>query len=305
VLSPNAFLRYLTAGPKYLGATTIEEQAWCRWFAAEVYSAQGAIVELGPWLGSLTTSYCEGLERNPGAAAREKFAFVYDLFEWSAIFEEWARDTPHAGRFSAGESFEDHFRRLFRPYDRFLTIVRSDLSNASWTGGPIEFLINDAAKSLHVADAIFRAFVPWMIPGKSYVAHQDFLWSTDAYIQVFMFLARDSFVYEHTVPGSTMAVFRNVRRFDPARLRGYDVAGRLDRDLIVETFAWSVRTVTDVNPALLYLCQAVVLRDFGYLDDARRLVANHSLQRPVGDGQYDYQLETLRSWGYTDLLPRE
>ena len=164
-------------------------------------------------------------------------------------------------------------------------------------------MINDAAKSLGIADAIFRSFVPAMLPGKSYVAHQDFLWSTDAYIQIFMYLARGSFAYEHTVAGSTMAVFRNVRRFDPELLRGYDVAGTVEYALIREAFAWSAGTLGDVNPKLIRLCEAVVLRDFGFAEEALRLVSDGRLHRKTGDGQYDHQLATIRSWGYSDIVP--
>ena len=126
LLERDGFRAYLAAGPKYVGATTIEEQAWCRWFGAEIYSGAGALVEFGPWLGSLTASYCEGLARNPRAAGRTKIAHVYDLFTWSRIFEEWSRGTPHAGRHAAGESFEAYFLALHAEYERFLTVVRAD-----------------------------------------------------------------------------------------------------------------------------------------------------------------------------------
>ena len=300
---PNAVLRYLADGPRLVGATTLEEQAWCRWFAAEVYTAAGAIVELGPWLGSLTASYCEGLLRNSRTAGRRKLAFAYDLFEWAPIYEDWSRGSRHAGRFAPGDSFEAYFRELHRVDERFLTAVRADLATAAWSGEPIELLINDAAKSLRIADTIFRTFVPALIPDSGYVAHQDFWWTTNAYIQAFMYLARESFAYEHTVDGSTMAVFKNVRRFDPAVLRGYDLAaGTLDEDLIRETFAWS-GTLPDANPKLARLCEAVLLRDFGHLEPARRIVADNGLNRAHGDPQYDFQLATIRSWGYTDLVP--
>jgi hypothetical protein len=299
---PDAFLRYLSAGPKYVGATTVEEQAWCRWFGAEVYTAKGALVELGPWLGSLTTSLCEGLVRNHRAARRRAIAHVFDLFEWSDIFEEWSRGTPHAGRFVPGESFESYYRSLLHEHARFLTVSRADLSSAAWSGEPIELLINDAAKSLRIADNVFRSFVPAMIPGRSYIAHQDFLWSTDAFIQIFMYLARESFAYEHTVRGSAMAIFKSVRRFEPSALGGYGLDGGVEYDLIRETFAWSGRTLADANPKLIRLCEAVVLRDFGYADEARRVVADEALNRKQGDPQYDHQLETIRAWGYGDLV---
>jgi hypothetical protein len=302
MITPDAFLRSLAAGPTHVGATTAEEQAWCRWFAAEIYTAEGALVELGPWLGSLTMSLCEGLVRNPRAAQRREIAHVFDLFEWSSIFEEWSHGTPHAGRFAPGQSFEAYFRGLLGEHNRFLAVTRADLSATVWNGKPIELLINDAAKSLRIADNIFRTFVPAMIPGRSYIAHQDFLWSTDAYIQIFMFLARDSFVYEHAVRNSAMAIFKNVRQFEPSALMGYGLDGGIEYELIRDAFAWSLRTVVDANPKLIRLCEAVVLRDFGYAEQARRLVADGALNRKQGDGQYDHQLETIRAWGYGDLI---
>ena len=303
MMTPTAFLRYLRPGRGYVGATTVEEQAWCRWFGAKIYTGEGAAVELGPWLGSLTTSLCEGLVDNPRAARRREIVHVFDLFEWSGIFEEWSRGSPHAGRFVPGESFLEYYHGLLREYEGFLTVTRADLTTAGWSGNGIELLINDAAKSVRIADNIFRAFVPSMIPGRSYIAHQDFLWPTDAYIQVFMYLARNSFVYEHAVRGSTMAIFKNIRRFEPRLLSGYALGEGVDFELIRETFDWSISTLRDANPKLLHLCEAVVLRDFGYTEQALKIARDEALNRKHGDAQLDHQLSTLRSWGYGDLFP--
>src|SRR5271169_2618452 len=118
------FLGELSANtvPIKVGATSLEEKVWCRWFGREVYQGIGAVIEWGPWLGSLTESYCEGLDKNAAIAGREKFVHVYDLFKWSRIFEEWAGSSPHAQRFKDGDDFYDYFCELHRAREQFLNI---------------------------------------------------------------------------------------------------------------------------------------------------------------------------------------
>ncbi len=85
-------------GPKRLGLTTADEQAWCRWYGESGYQGLGVIVEWGAWLGSLTTSYCEGLLANPRVPRARKIAFVYDLFRWEPWCEDEVRGTEHEGK---------------------------------------------------------------------------------------------------------------------------------------------------------------------------------------------------------------
>jgi hypothetical protein len=300
-----AFLGELAANtiPMKVGATTLEEQVWCRWFGREVYKGIGAVVEWGPWLGSLTQSYCEGLDNNPAVAGLKKFVYVYDLFDWSPIFEAWAKGSSHAHRFKEGEDFHDYFCELHRGHEQFLNIRRADLSREIWTGRPIEWIINDAVKSLEIGTNLFRHWVPGMIPGKSWIAHQDYLWSNNSFIQVYMYLMRDSFIYEYTVPNACMVVFKNVKECDPRSLVGCGLDGeKLSRDLINETFDWSKKMLPGANPKLLALCRSATLRDFGYVDEARKIAVAHHLTCKTHDPMIDYQLNILNSWGYSDML---
>ena len=301
------FVRHQVPGAKKIGATTVEEQAWCRWYAAEVFTGRGALVEWGPWLGSLTASYCEGLARNARVAGKKGFVHIYDLFTWSEIFEQWSAGTPHAGRFQPGDDFRDYFCALHAGCADFLQVHRADLSREPGPGVPIEWIINDATKSLPIATHVFEAFIPGMLPGESHLAHQDFLWGNDSFIQVLMFLARDSFVFEFVVPNSCMTVFRNTKPFDPAVLRAAGLPGGLDAGLIHDAFAWSARTLTGVNPRLLALCESATLRDFGHLEAARRVARETRFAESDGgdagedDGMLRFQLETLGAWGYAEI----
>ena len=90
------------------GATTKDEQAWCRYFAAEEYTACGCIVEWGCWLGSLTISTCEGLLKNT-QIDKSRIYNVYDNFEWMELYENWLSDDSHKGKFKPGESFYPYY----------------------------------------------------------------------------------------------------------------------------------------------------------------------------------------------------
>ncbi len=54
----------IQSGEKIQGLTTKEEQLWCEYYCEKYYRNRGDIVELGPWLGSLTRSMQNGLTRN-------------------------------------------------------------------------------------------------------------------------------------------------------------------------------------------------------------------------------------------------
>jgi hypothetical protein len=306
--SLNHYQRYLSelsgnTFPMKVGATSLEEQVWCRWFGREIYTGNGVVVEWGPWLGSLTKSCCEGLEKNPAVLDKKKFFHVYDLFKWSQIFELWSGSSCHAGKFREGDDFYKYFCGLHQAHERFLNIHQADLSKETWSGEPVEWIINDAVKSIAIGTNVFRQWVPCMIPGKSWIAHQDYLWSNNSFIQIYMFLMRDCFIYEYSVPNSCMVIFKNVKTCDPRALVGHGLNGEsLGRELINEAFDWAGWILAGVNPRLLALCRSTTLHDFGFHDEARRIAVNHHLDGKTGDAMIDFQLNVLQSWGYPHIL---
>lgn len=289
--------------PRKLGATTVEEQAWCRWYGRDIYQGNGAVVEWGPWLGSLTQSYCEGLRKNPRITGKKNFAHVYDLFKWSSIFESWSANSPHAGKFNEGDDFREYFCEINRAFEDLLVVKETDLTREKWSGQPIECVINDAVKSLDIGTNVFREWVPCMIPGQSYIAHQDYLWSNNSFIQIFMYLMRESFEFEYAIPNACMVVFKNIKQCDPRTLSrlGAD-SNTLARELIEETFAWSEKVLEGVDAQWIALCKSATLRDFGHCEAAQRTAVDYQLNKKTGDPTVDFQLDVLRSWGYSDML---
>lgn len=296
------FRAHLPVGEKRLGLTTKEEQAWCRWYGAEAYGGRGVIVEWGAWLGSLTTSYCEGLALNPHLPTRRPVAYAFDLFRWEEWCEEQVRGTEHAGRLAIGATFDDYFRTLHRPWADLLEVRRADLASVGWDGPPIELVVNDAVKTLPIGANVFRRFLPALLPEHGLLANQDYLWPTDAFLTLLMYQARDFFDCEFVLPDSCMVIFRCRRAFDPAVVAVPATLAEIDPELFVEAFAWSRRTVPVDPPAMVDLGLAVTLWQGGFRERAMRLARDRRLGEKDGSPMYDFQLDVLRSWGYADLL---
>jgi hypothetical protein len=295
------FARYLPDGAKRLGLTTKEEQAWCRWYGEEAYEGRGAVVEWGAWLGSLTTSYCEGLARNPRLPAGI-VAHTYDLFRWEEWCEEQVRGTEHAGRLRVGASFADYFRELHRPWAHFLEVRSADLSTASWDGRAIELVVNDAVKTPAIGVNVFRKFLPALLPEAGLLANQDYLWPTDAFLAVLMYQVRAAFDFEYVLPDSCMTIFRCRREVDPGVVAMPDTLAAVDPALFRAAFAWSRRTVRVEPVAMIDLGHAVTLWQAGHREAARRIVHDGRLAKKNGSPMYDFQLDVLRQWGYEALL---
>ncbi|HEY6111729.1 MAG TPA: hypothetical protein VIV62_04385 [Chthoniobacterales bacterium] len=194
--------------------TSRREQQWLRKYAARSYRSVGAIVDLGCFLGGTTIALAEGLALNRKAQRQQIHA--YDLFTWNEGYEAWAKDTELAGRFRPGESFLPEFLNRTEPWRDYIVVHEEDLRTAKWTGGPIEFLYVDAMKSPRVAAAIVSNFFPYLIPGKSYIAHQDYPHYVTWWVHILAYRLRDYFTFAADLPQSTL--FRLKRELDPQLL---------------------------------------------------------------------------------------
>jgi hypothetical protein len=134
----------------------------------EFYSDKGAIVELGPFLGGSTICLAAPL------AARgfdKPIVHTYDLFTLSPFERE--------KYFSKGAPPDNRTRHIFdahlRAYIHLLRVYEGDILSFSWEAGPIEILFVDAAKSYRVFDHVVSSFFPALIPGRSIVVLQDYI----------------------------------------------------------------------------------------------------------------------------------
>ena len=193
-----------------LGMTTMEEQAYIEYHAREMFTGMGEMVDLGCFVGSSTIPMAKGLEANAKQAVRNKKVHAYDRFvweEWMDSSEEWL-----AGLYLPQECFLDEFERQTARWKKRIQVYAGDILQIGWKGAPIEFLFVDAMKSWELANFILREFFSALIPGISYVVHQDFAHYRTPWIHLIMYRLREFFESAEHVPNSPSHVFRYCQR---------------------------------------------------------------------------------------------
>jgi len=231
-------LRKLRKSWKF-GMTSGREQQWLRRYAAQRYRGEGAIVDLGCLLGATTIALAEGLALNRKAKDRQIHA--YDLFLWNEGYEAWVKGTDLEGWFRPGESFLPEFLKRTEQWHESIVSHQEDLRQARWTSEPIEFLYIDAMKSPKVATAIASNFFPYLIAGKSYIAHQDYPHYVTWWIHIQAWRLRDYFRFVADLPQSTL--FRLEREIDPQLLASDLSPATVSPDEIEAAFDYSLRLV--------------------------------------------------------------
>jgi hypothetical protein len=251
-LNEHPYLSLLDTTTPLLGLTSVEEQLFCRWYAAHGITGCGVVAELGPWLGSLTISTARGLAANDDVPRAQRIIHAFDLFLWFEGFDSCVVGTRYEGRYRSGETFLPLYRELVAPYGNDVTIVahQEDLSQASWSGEPIEFLINDAWKGLPIMANVIERFFPALVTG-AVVFHQDYFWFPTSFINFGMYELRDYFRFVCRIKNSHTALFRKIREIPNSLLR--EIASRRSYADFTEAevhnaFDWSKAVCADAGP---------------------------------------------------------
>ena len=287
------------------GATSLEEQAWCEWTAAERFRGDGCIVEFGPWLGSLTMPLMVGLLRNP--RARSRTIHTYDLFQWEPGSNGWAKGTPFDRLYQPGDSFLPLYEQLVAPFRGAvdLHIHEGDLSEAEWSGEPIEILINDAWKTMPLMANTVQRFFPSLMEG-ALVFHQDYLWCTESWIHMGMYRLRKWFTMEQRVRNSSTVIFRMESKPPPNVLAGFAELSRVEQlqeEEVEAAFDWSLSFLKDPEARLVAKAgKGWLLHKMGRDDKARRMFAENWASPDYGHPYYQFQERILREWGFGELL---
>ena len=188
--------------------------------AAEYYTGSGAIVDAGSFLGGSTVALADGLRRNPRARGITKPIHSFDRFE----VEPWTRGVYFPETTADGTSFRDEFDRTIAPYAELVEVHAGDVREHPWSGGPIEILFIDLAKHWEVCDWVTWQFFPHLIPGRSLVVQQDYLYHHwVAWLHVTMEFYADYFEYVCDTDVNSV-VFLHTKAIPPDVLRRDTVA---------------------------------------------------------------------------------
>ena len=152
------------------GMLSYAEKRMLYWVTFSTYEGYGAIVDLGAYLGGSTICFASAL-RNRGFAS--PLIHSYDLFRLGPF--ELERD------FSGGAPVGKNTRPLFDAnlagFHDLLHVHEGDLLHRRWPGDAIEILFVDLAKSYLTWDHIVKHFFPALIPGRSLLILQDYLFA--------------------------------------------------------------------------------------------------------------------------------
>ncbi|HBB87588.1 MAG TPA: hypothetical protein DC047_08235 [Blastocatellia bacterium] len=199
-----------------------DELRLLHYLAEERYTGEGVIVDAGCFLGGSTLALADGLRRNLQRRERleQKLIHSYDRFE----VENYTLGKFFSRSEKAGETFRPLFDRNIAPYATLIEVHAGDVCSWPWQGGPIEILFIDIAKHWTVCDWVTLQFFPWLIPGKSLIIQQDYLYDNwTAWLHITMEFYSDYFEYVCDT-GVNSAVFRNTKRIPEDVLREYTVA---------------------------------------------------------------------------------
>lgn len=195
------------------------ERRFLHYLARHRYTGAGAVVDLGPLFGSSTDALLSGMSSG--------CVHSYDLWRFFPACESLlGKSLP------VGSDVYPLFKENVSRFGDRVAPHKGDLLQYRWTGGPIEILFIDAAKSPELMLHIANAFFPSLIPG-AFVIHQDWVSSGTPWIEIAMGLLADFFEIMDSPEGGTVC-FRVKRRIPPRLLTSRYLAdpraaGCLDR----------------------------------------------------------------------------
>lgn len=270
-----------------VGMTTPSELCFLESYARDVFCGAGRIVDLGCWFGATTAALARGLTANT-LTTDNRIIEAFDLFTWEAWMNRHIHRLPFDRAYQPGDSFLSDVGALLFQYRAFVNLKQCDLQEPLSPGRPIEFLFVDAAKSWSLTASIVKSFFPSLIPGRSLVVQQDFVWyhPTVVSTQMLMWYMRDHFEFVHHVPGACSAVFLHTNPIDP--MTPALSATLFDKEMIDEAYDYSYECASPDGVAYLRAAKALFLIERGFyepaLEEARKLFDGAYLPHDLAAG---------------------
>jgi hypothetical protein len=145
------------------------EKRMLYWATRHAFEAEGLILDQGAFLGGSAMCFAAAL-RERGFAS--PLIHSYDLFrlgpfEREAFFADGGPDETRPLYEANLQGFHD-----------LICVHEGDILLEGWAGAAIEILFVDVAKSSEIWDHLVRTFFPSLIPNRSLLVLQDYLYAT-------------------------------------------------------------------------------------------------------------------------------
>lgn len=183
--------------------TSKEEQRLYQKYTSRLIDDQGAIVDLGCWMGSTSNALAKGIKPlNPDTIKRNQI-YAYDQFIWADWMDVYL---PLVSRpYKDGDIFIEEAVERTSGFREIIQVEKADLTLFHWDNGPIKILLVDAMKNEELTINIARSFFPSLKVG-AILLHQDFKHYYTPWIHILQYNLRDHFdVIEDVVIGGTTA----------------------------------------------------------------------------------------------------
>ncbi len=189
------------------------ERLYIHWHMNNIFTGQGEAVELGSFLGGSTSAALSGLSKNLNQAASKHILKVYDFFEWTAADANiYKTNFDKNAQIEVGQSFQPMFYKHIAPWSDRAEIFPGDICNRSWNGGEIEYLFVDLMKSPSIATHVAKEFFPHLVPGLSWVLHQDYKHYYTFWIHLIMYRLRNYLTPAYSVKDGPTVAFRCIQK---------------------------------------------------------------------------------------------
>lgn len=171
--------------------------------AKNVYTNNGAIVDLGPFYGLSTYAFASGIANNKKKKSFDlksrKHIYTYDLY-LSSGFDWFIEECP-----KTGSIFMD-FYEIVRDYIDMIHISPGDFMNMTWREHPVEVLFVDIAKTFELNDHVIQNFFPNLIIGSTLI-QQDYVYFSEYWVQLTMEIFKEYFELQEFIMGAS-AVYK-------------------------------------------------------------------------------------------------
>jgi hypothetical protein len=157
---------------------SVRERQLLHWLARYHVSGAGRIVDGGCFLGGSTAALASGLAARTDTEWKntpwKKTIVAYDMFRVEdytlKYFGDYFTDK------TIGASFRPVFDQHIAPWRKQVQVKEGDARRRGWNGDPIEVLFLDFVKTWPMNDFILKTFFRCLIPGRTVIVQQDYLW---------------------------------------------------------------------------------------------------------------------------------
>lgn len=290
-----------------------EERRYLYWLTAHIWTGEGHIVEIGPWLGGSTACLAAGMRDN--MLNKEKKLHVYDNFIWKKFMKQRC-DLP----LKEGDSFQEFFMNNVKEYSDLIVAYKESLpddvidSDKDLMGKrdmnyertnllkwiikePVEILFVDGAKSWNGLVYLLDEFAEYLLPGKTLLVCQDYKYWGTYWVPLILELFSEHIELVHNLNSNTVT-FKMISAFNSHKLQTIKEFSSISEDSGLECLEKASRRLLSLNDRLgsaILQCGKVRFLEH----KGNRKAANKTFQEAEAKwpfGETDTNLELTRKW---------